>query len=315
MGAGIPAPLRALGADCAWKGGQGGKVREGSRAEKSSAEKATRASRSSRAGPPRAVVSARKRRIAIGARPRGWGRTWRAGAVSLGPPRTMSAAVVAPPHLGAAAGAAPGCVGGGVPGPAAAGPHDLAGAPGAAGATAGAGVAFAFCAGFSPSLRGAGSPEPLPPLFAPDYCDKGVGGQAVGSGASRRVRVVEARAQKCRDRAGRNVPGLPSRLSERLSPRSLRPFCCAVRSKARRSGAYVVRGRDMGREPVSARRGVRTALAECPPDRMRCRRFARTLAASRAPLADRGTARTCFCFFPPFATTENFSTVVARTRG
>ena len=142
---------------------------------------------------------------------------------------------------------------------------------GAEGATAGAGVAFAFCAGFGPSFRGAGSPGPaLPPLFAPPVIAGREAGSGGRSGASRRA-VVETRTRRngAGIGAGRNVPGLPSRLSERLSPRSLRPFCCAARSKARRSGACVVRGRDVGREPVSARRGVRTALAECPIGWMR----------------------------------------------
>ena len=153
---------------------------------------------------------------------RGRGRTWRAGAVSLGPPRTMSAAVVVPPHLGAAAGAAAGCVGGGVAGPAAAGPHDLAGAPGAAGAAAGAGAAFAFCAGFGPSLRGAGSPGPLPPLFAPGYREEGGEGQAVGSGASRRVaRVVKLRR-------GEKVSGCARDVTYQACRRACRSACRRV---------------------------------------------------------------------------------------
>jgi hypothetical protein len=153
---------------------------------------------------------------------RGRGRTWRAGAVSLGPPRTMSAAVVAPPHLGAAAGAAAGCVGGGVAGPAAAGPHDLAGAPGAAGAAAGAGAAFAFCAGLGPSLRGAGSPGPLPPLFAPGYREEGGEGQAVGWGASRRVARVVKR------RRGEKVSGCARDVTYQACRRACRSACRRV---------------------------------------------------------------------------------------
>ena len=70
------------------------------------------------------VKKARRWRAGVGIG--GWGRgaaagrTWRAGGGWVGPPRTMSAAVVPPPHLGAAEGAAVGWVGGGVGGAAAA---------------------------------------------------------------------------------------------------------------------------------------------------------------------------------------------------
>jgi len=173
----------------------------------------------------------------------------------------MSAAVVAPPHLGAELGAAVGWVGGGVAGPAAAGPQDRGCcAAGAAGAATGAGAAFALpCAGFKLSLRGAGTPGPFANFLSPPARDtRGKGGKTVRWSVQEVLRkekhVVAQGAGIWRG----DVPGLPSRFSKRsLSPRSLkslRPLLFARRSKARRSGACA--SRDGERNPVSNRRGV-----------------------------------------------------------
>ena len=232
----------------------------------------------------------------------------------MGPPRTISAAVVAPPS--GRRGGRRALRGGGSP-------VQPPRSPTIWRARWGRSAPRRARASPSPSARasvrrfgarGARGP-PYRPCSRRRY--RGERGRVRRSFGRARRAVVETRTRRngAGIGAGRNVPGLPVAPVGALVTAFLASVLLrgAVESASLGGLRRSREGRGEGTGQRASRRSNGTRRV---PDRMdACRRFARTLAASRAPLADRGTARTCFCFFPPFATTENFSTVVARTRG
>ena len=280
-------------------------------------------------------MTTRRERRAIGARVgRRRGRTCRAAwGCCVGPPRTMSAAVWPPPHLGAALAA--GAVGGGVLGAAAAAaarsPHAFPGAD-ATGAATGAGPRGGAAVwppppGFDPPF-GAGRTGLLTPLCCcslPPETGAGWGGRggARGGGGQRggafrrRRDGADSSDARARTRARTRAPGsaresapvLPSRFCSRLSPaRFSRPF--DLPSRARGLGASCD-GRGGGGRVSGARRdgGEDRSL---PRERPR----GTAVMSRRGRRRSSSDPRTSFFFFPPLTTTSNFSTAKSgRARG